>query len=189
MTEKRDWSRVEKVMNPIAAPSKQAPEQQNVIIETGHRDTPAPLIVAPKLDDQDFLVKWKAGRISRKAALEAMQTHYDSQLDVFRETMAQKVKVQKTKLGLIAEEYLNSLDSEHLERLQQFGMRNTATRWKAITDLTDAAVAKINEVQSKDWPDALINETIAQILDLRKRVVAELVKELGSEHDSRGSGA
>jgi len=188
MADKKDWSRVEQVMNPVPKQAKPTGEPPNTLVETGHRDTPAALSVAPRLEDQDFLVKWKAGRISRKAALEAMQTHYDAQLDVFRETMAQKVKVQKTKVGLIAEEYLNALDSEHLERLQQFGMRNTATRWKAITDLTDAAVAKINEIQAKEWPDSLINETIGQILELRKRVVGELVKELGSEHDRPEAG-
>jgi len=92
------------------------------------------------------------------------------------------VKVHKTRIGVAAEEYLRTLDSKHLELLTELGMRNAATRWKAVTDLTDMAVAKINEVEAKDWPPRLIDDTIEKIFAVRERVANEIMKELGIEH-------
>ena len=53
---------------------------------------------------------------------------------------------------------------------------------KAVTDLTDMAVAKVNEVKGKNWPESLVRDTIAKIFELRERVANEIMKELGIEH-------
>ena len=117
-------------------------------------EIPAPLIV-PRPDlvaSQGILAKLKANQLGRKAALDQLQVQYSGQLDVLKETVSQAVKVHKTRIGVAAEEYLRTLDSKHLELLTQLGMRNAATRWKAVTDLTDMAVAKINEVEGRNGP-------------------------------------
>jgi len=85
-------------------------------------------------------------------------------------------------MGLLAEEYLKKLDAKHLEVLAQLGMRNASTRWKAVTDLTDMAVAQVREVEGKEWPEKLIKNTVEKVFALRERVAAEIMKELGSEY-------
>ena len=45
--------------------------------------------------------------------------------------------------------------------------------------LETAAVELIREVQQKDWPPTLIENTSGQLLELKKRAVAEIMSELG----------
>jgi hypothetical protein len=187
--DKPDWSRVESIVKsgkfPLSPKPENAPGEALVPVEQQGLPTPlAAMTTKPKLTEQGLLMQWKAGKLDRKVTLAALESQYDGQLDVLRETITQAVKVQKTKVGMIAEEYLKNLDAKHLEVLEELGIRNVAKRWKAVTDLNDMAVSKINEVQTKKWPDSLIDETIAQILATRKRVVGEILKELGSEYES-----
>lgn len=98
-----------------------------------------------------------------------------------RAQLSAGLRVHKSKLDLQAEEYLKSLDAQHLEVLGQLGIRNAVTRWKAIMELNDMAVAKIKEVQEKQWPESLIDETIGQILAVKNRVAAEVMREFGAE--------
>ena len=41
---------------------------------------------------------------------------------------------------------------------------------------------KVREVEGKDWPPSLIQDTVQKIFALRERVAAEIMKELGIEH-------
>jgi hypothetical protein len=53
-----------------------------------------------------------------------------------------------------------------------------------VTDLTDRAVARIAEVQAKNWPESLINQTIGEIMTTRQRVASEIMRELGAEYSN-----
>jgi hypothetical protein len=156
--------------------------------------TPAPIrstelaeanaINVPELKAPDgILSQFKANLIKRKAAMTALQTHYDSQLDVLTHTLAKAAQVEKSRADVMAEEYLNELDAKHLEVLAQLGMRNKQTRERALLELTDQTVARMRDVMAKDWPQELIEETISDLLALRKKVLAEILKELGSAYD------
>jgi F0F1-type ATP synthase membrane subunit b/b' len=138
-------------------------------------------IALPVEQPRDFISKLKANSKNRKAMMEALDAHYASQLDGLRAQLSAGLRVHKTKLDLQAEEYLKSLDAQHLEVLGQLGIRNAATRWKAIMELNDMAVAKIREVQEKQWPESLIDETVSQILAVKNRVAGEVMREFGAE--------
>ena len=184
---KKDWSRVDSVLSskpPPATPGQLARTPEATLAPAENFAAPTPLMV-PQPDlmaSQGFIAKFKANQLGRKAMLEQLQTQYNGQLEVLKETVSQAVKVHKSRIGVAAEEYLRTLDSKHLELLTQLGMRNAATRWKAVTDLTDMAVAKINEVESKNWPQRFIDDTIEKIFTVRERVAGEIMKELGIEH-------
>jgi hypothetical protein len=120
--------------------------------------------------------------MERKAALRALEEQYNGQLDFLKHNIAEQVKVGKTRVSVAAEEYLKALDATHLNVLNQLGMRNAATRWNAVTELTELAVAKVKEVEGKQWPPSLIKDTIQKIFALRERVAAEIMRELGIEH-------
>jgi hypothetical protein len=189
LANKKDWSRVESLLTandptPASTPGQLVRTRDPALVPAENSEIPAPLIV-PRPDlmgSQGILARLKANQLGRKAALEQLQVQYSGQLDVLKETVSQAVKVHKTRIGVAAEEYLRTLDSKHLELLTQLGMRNAATRWKAVTDLTDMAVAKINEVEGKNWPQRFIDDTINKIFAVRERVANEIMKELGSDH-------
>jgi len=188
---KKDWSRVDGLLGakdptPAPTPGQLVRTHDPALVPAENSEIPAPLIV-PRPDlmaSQGILARLKANQLGRKSALEQLQVQYNGQLDVLKETVSQAVKVHKTRIGVAAEEYLRTLDSKHLELLTQLGMRNAATRWKAVTDLTDMAVAKINEVEGKNWPQRFIDDTINKIFEVRERVAGEIMKELGIEHST-----
>lgn len=183
-----DWSRVERINNPKPAAPPPPPAGQSRELVPAPPQLPAvappPVqgsVAVPFETPKDLLSRIKANSKNRKAMMEALDVHYATQLDGLRAQLSAGLKVHKSKLDLQAEEYLKSLDAQHLEVLGQLGIRNAATRWKAITELTDLAVAKIKEVQEKQWPESLIDETISQILSLKNRVAAEVMREFGAE--------
>ena len=185
---KVDWSLVESVINSDKLATteigKAAGPSERVLVPTEHSSVPVALTIpAPSSDEsRGILVQWKAKQLGRRAALEAVAAQYESKLEILKHTLTEAVHVQKTRVDVAAKEYLERLDAQHLELLAQFGMRNAATRWKAVTDLTDMAVAQFKEVQGKEWPEWLVKDTIAKIFALRERVAGEIMKELGIEH-------
>lgn len=185
-SEKKDWSRVDSLLaSREPAGLSHAKETELIPLQAeGSSDIPTPLIV-PRPDlmaSQGIIAKLQANNLGRKAGLAQLQVQYNGQLEVLKETISQAVKVHKTRIGVAAEEYLRTLDSKHLELLTQLGMRNASTRWKAVTDLTDMTVAKIKEVEGKDWPKNFIDDTLEKIFALRERVSNEIMKELGTEY-------
>ncbi len=90
--------------------------------------------------------------------------------------------MKKTQADVLAKEYLSELDARHLEVLTEIGLRNKDTREKALLELTDRTVEKLREVQAKDWPEALIEDTIDKLLGLRQRLVDEILEELGGDY-------
>jgi len=180
----QDWSRVERLNNP-----KPGASESKAIVPTSSQPN-LPAVVAPPAPGSiafpieqptDFISKLKANSKNRKAMMEALDAHYASKLEGLRAQLSAGLRVHKTKLDLQAEEYLKSLDAQHLEVLGQLGIRNADTRWKAIMELNDLAVAKIKEVQEKQWPESLIDEAVSQILAVKNRVAAEVMREFGAE--------
>lgn len=188
---KRDWRHADSILDAKGSPATSLPvpvdhSLESTLTPDDRSMVPAPLIV-PRPDliaSQGILAKLKANQLGRKAAVEQLQVQYSGQLDALKETVSQAVKVHKTRIAVAAEEYLRTLDSKHLELLTQLGMRNAATRWKAVTDLTDMAVAKIKEIEGKDWPQRFIDDTMAKVFEVRERVANEIMKELGTEHSA-----
>lgn len=185
--QKTDWSRVNSQL------VKHSDPQRNISPGNESRDNlpadlPAPSqIEVPEMTaPAGILTQFKENRIKRKSALAALQTHYDKQLDVLTHTLSRVGQVEKARADVIAEEYLKELDAKHLEVLVELGMRNKQTRERALLELTDQTVKTIQDVMAKDWPEELISETINQLFSLRKRVIAELLKELGSDYATDG---
>ncbi len=183
-----DWSLAESVLNSEKLPTCELRNGvgpcERQLVPAEHSSVPVALTIpAPTSDEsQGILVQWKAKQLGRKAALEAVAAQYESKLEILKHTLTEAVHVQKTRVDVAAKEYLERLDAKHLELLAQFGMRNAATRWKAVTDLTDMAVVQVRQVQGKEWPEPLVKDTISKIFALRERVAGEIMKELGIEH-------
>jgi hypothetical protein len=182
---KTDWKKTEDLILRSSLPPAE-------IDDSGEESTggelsvrPAMPIAAPIPDAkavQGILAQWKSNNLERSAALAALKENYSSQLDVLKHCLTAAARVKKTQADVMAEEYLKELDARHLEVLTEIGLRNKDTREKALLELTDRTVEKLREVQGKDWPEALIEDTIQKLLGLRERLVAEILEELGREY-------
>jgi hypothetical protein len=152
----------------IASPAKQA-------LVPSPLDAPLP---DPK-EKGGFLERLQKGQIDRRTAVSEFQDRCDAQLEALRFQLRKAVSVSNARADLVAEEYLKGLDAEHLEVLADLGLRNTRTRAESLKSVTDMIVQQMKEVQEKDWPAALIDSTIDELLALRARTCAELMRELG----------
>ena len=184
---KKDWSRVEAIIKEKDS-SKSSPAIEGTLVplptEPAAVATSVSVPSPQDVESQGFLTKYKAGQLQRKAVLSALEQHYNSQLDVMKHSILESAKVRKVQISNAAEQSLKVLDEKHLEVLAQLGIRNADARWKHVTDLTDRAVARIAEVQAKNWPESLINETIGDIMTTRQRVASEIMRELGAEYSN-----
>jgi hypothetical protein len=175
-----DWSRVESRMK-----SKERSEQVAYPLERAEGSHPiVPTDLTVPLPDTEatrgILMQWKRNQIDRKTALQAIQSQYDSQLDALRYHLRKAVSVSHARADRTAEEFLKKLDSEHIQILKDLGLRNAETRASALIEVRDMIAAKLGEVQKKKWPQPLVDRTIDDLLDLEKRVCAEMMKELGA---------
>jgi hypothetical protein len=183
-----DWSRVE---TRSKARSKEGGTSESELVvypleraENAPTHSIVPAAVAVTLPDTEtprgILLQWKKNKIDRRTALQAIQAQYDSQLDALRYQLQKAVSVSNARADRLAEEFLKKLDSEHIQVLKDLGLRNAETRATALIEVRDMIAAKLKEVQTKKWPPSLVDRTIDDLLDLEKRVCAEMMKELGS---------
>lgn len=181
-----DWSFIDEQI------SKQHSEPQNALTPTTNRRSELTeskdsiSMQVPELSVPDGLLsQFKANQIKRKSALAALQTHYDSQIDVLKHTLSRAAQVEKSRADVTASQFLKELDSKYLEVLAQLGMRNKDTREKAILDLTDQTAVRLQEVQGKNWPQQFKDSIIDQLMSLHQRYIDEIVADLGSEYEDK----
>jgi hypothetical protein len=177
---KTDWSFLESMRNPEKRETERASRASGRadLVPVDNSDVPAPISPAvPNTDSLGILMRWKKKGLEKKAAVRELETFYEKRLEVLAYKLERAGEVEKARSHLIAEEYLKELDSKHLEVLSEIGLRNKDTRERGLLQLTDMTVARIKEVHEKDWPPAIVNETIQELFALRKRYVAEMMRE------------
>ncbi len=125
-----------------------------------------------------LIAQYQQKHLSRKATVQALKLRYESELDALQHRLNKACQIEKSRADVMADEYLKELDAQHLKVLSDLGLRNKETREKALLRLTESTVERLKEVQNKDWPPSLIDETIQEIFALRKRAVAEIMNEI-----------
>lgn len=144
----------------------------------------APAAITVPLPDTEsprgILMQWKKNQLDRTTALQAIQAQYNAQLDALRYHLGKAVSVSNARADRIAEEFLKKLDSEHIQILKELGLRNAETRATALIEVREMIFIKLKELETKKWPQPLVDRTIRDLFDLEKRVCAEMMKELGA---------
>jgi hypothetical protein len=181
------WKRVEDRMKPKDEPTS---ESQGALYPIGQTElgpalpnVPAPISVPlPDMESQrGILMQWKKNQIDRQTALKGIQAQYDAQLEALSYHLKRAVTVSNARADRMAEEFLKKLDSEHIQILKDLGLRNAETRATALIEVRDMVYAKLKEVQTKKWPQPLVDRTIDDLIDLEKRVCGEMMTELGAQ--------
>lgn len=126
-----------------------------------------------------FRTRIAAGALSRKAALQELHATYEARLEYLNKKLDTAVQVGKAQLEVQANEYLRELEAKHLEALAEIGIRNEDARARALIKLNDHTVERIREVQNRDWPDVMIQDTIKQILSRQSQTARKIMAELG----------
>lgn len=181
-----DWSRFESV---VRSKEGRPQEYEEVTYPLERAESPRTEVTAPteltvalpNIDEyRGILFEWKKGKIDRNSTLKALQAHYDAQLDALQYHLGKAVSVSNARADVIAEEFLEKLNAEHMEIMKELGLRNLKSRATALIEVQDMIVAKVREVQAKNWPPSSIERTLADLSELGRRGCAQMMKELGA---------
>jgi hypothetical protein len=163
-------------LKPLEVQSNSVGNQEPSLAVPEALEIRAPLVNGPG----GLIMRLRKNQIDRKAALDALQSHYNAQLDLLGYQLRSAVTVSKARADRIAEEFLSKLDSEHIEVLKELGLRNAEVRAAAMIQARDMIAKKLREVQDKDWPEKLVERAIDDLLELERRVCSEMMRELGT---------
>jgi hypothetical protein len=174
LPEKSDWSKVDKQL-------KSDPE--------GTQDLPVPSLGGPEGGAQHPLIErfgnpkgvileFKANRIQRRHALEALKEYHNGQLTVARTQIQEAVRIRTAEARQQAEQYLARIDTEYIQYLAALGMRNVDERQRMLIRLHEQTSTNLKQVLDADWPEKLRERSIDQIMELHDRFAAKLTREL-----------
>ena len=126
-------------LKPLEVQSNSGGNQEPSLAVPEALEIRAPLVNGPG----GLIMRLRKNQIDRKAALDALQSHYNAQLDLLGYQLRSAVTVSKARADRIAEEFLSKLDSEHIEVLKELGLRNAEVRAAAMIQARDMIAKKL----------------------------------------------
>ncbi len=104
-----------------------------------------------------------------------------AQLDATKHQLSEVARVRKAQATVIAEQFIRALDQRHLEYLTSLGLRNLEVRQRALIEVGDQTTAMLRELETRDWPQHLIDKTIQSVVELHARFFEKIMAELGQQ--------
>ncbi len=126
-----------------------------------------------------MVANFKANQVKKKAALNAVEVWYSKSLDVFKHRLSEVAKVRKEEATVMAKQALMDLDAHHLDYLLRLGLQNERARREALVRLGDETAASLKEIDTKDWPAELIEQTIAGVFLRHQAFFSKITAEIG----------
>jgi hypothetical protein len=128
---------------------------------------------------EGMVASFKAGRIQRKAAVAFLNEFYDRQLEAAKHHLSEAVRIRRAQSTQAAEQFLQLINSQHVDFLNQIGLRNFRAAGDALTELAKTTHDLLQQVASANLPDMLAQDTVESILARYKRFRDKLTQELG----------
>lgn len=153
---------------PLAVPESLRPHSEAV--------TPAPV----KKPD-GVVASYKANKIERKAALAQLDVWYEAQLEVTKTRLAEVVRVRKAEATVLAEQFLRSLNDQHLQFLTDLGLRSERARSDALLKLGDQTTETMRQLQGRDWPPEMVEEMLGVVIARHRAFMKKLSHDLGEQ--------
>lgn len=139
----------------------------------------SPEVISQMHEPQGILMRFRSNKISRDAALKALQASHEGRLTVLQHGITETVKMRKIEIDNRVGEYLTTLDAEHLKVLAELGLRNVDIRLAACKRLGDLVDAAVKEATATDWLDEMKQKAIDGAFALYHREHAKIMEELG----------
>lgn len=125
--------------------------------------------------------RYRARQIDRRVARAYWEQYYDAKLELVRHELKEAVRAKSAEMTAKVERVLMQLNDAHLQFLAELGLKNIAQRQKILIQLQEQTSRQMQEVLNRDWPQALKNQTIDQLLAMSKSFAEKLHRELGVE--------
>jgi len=177
-----DWSTVDLVSHKRASSTALPLHPDRPLDVPASIQPPAEEVARPDGDTarpEGIVMQYRANQLAKKAAVQHLSLWYRAQLDVARHRLGEVARVRKAEATLLAEQFLQSINSQHLQFLTDLGLRSEETRNRALLALGDQTAQALREIQRRDWPASMIEVTINAVLERHQRFFEKLVRELG----------
>jgi len=116
-----------------------------------------------------IIARVQSDQIKRKAGLSFDREWYEAQLKVSKHQLQKAVELKIKETDADVERLLTDISRKHLEYLTEMGLRNSDQREEALERLSDQTATRIKRLQSKDWPEMLMEQTINGVIELHQR--------------------
>jgi hypothetical protein len=137
--------------------------------------SPPNLIANP----EGIIARFKMNQVAKKAAISHLESWYGAQLDVVRHQLSEVARAKKAETTLLADQFLSSINAQHLSFLADLGLKNEGARSAALIKLADQTAATLKEIATRDWPESIREQTINGVIERNQRFFSKLVNELG----------
>lgn len=172
---KTDWSKVHTTVQ-RAAHSEIIPLAASETLPTLN----APGDVGQEVTAPDGIIhKYKANKVAKRAAIAHLETWYASRLEVAKHHLTEVARVRKAESTMVADQFLRHLNAQNLEYLTTLGLANESVRSRALLALNDQTSETLKQIQTRDWPEPLIDSAIHGVLERQKKFMDKLINELG----------
>lgn len=177
--EKRDWSEIESAMQ-----DDEDDLPQGSMAPDAAGDAPTPVEKRSE-EVKGILAKFQKNQIERRTAIAEIEEWYEGRLEIAEEKIKQAVKVHKAEARKSAERFLGRIDAEHLDFMQELGLRNADRRQKALNDLYRQTTENLESIQNADMPEPMVDEAVTDLMDIHRRFAEKLKRELSEDTDRK----
>ncbi len=134
-----------------------------------------------------LVTRFRERSIRQEAALAGVRKVMAAQLEVLDHYLANAVQVKRSRLDVEVKEFLAALDAEHIRLLNQFDVRNLATRAKTLAELSETYLAAVRDMRDRNWPPSMLSETLAALNAIRIRIATQVAEDFPSRYGSAGA--
>ncbi len=125
-------------------------------------------------------------RREKKEIARSKYVRVEKNLELLEHQLEIDARLEASKSRLETEDELKRNNLKQLEVSAESRIRRTASMEQAIVVFTQMTADAIEQIQQKDWPPQLVNETTVRILQLRKRTNESILA--NDEAEKRGLG-
>lgn len=111
----------------------------------------------------DFIGRFKAGAIDRRAALQQIRAVHEAQLEAVEHALKRAVDVERERVDIIAKKYIFEITEEYLRDMQSMGIHNYKARMETLLKLNEQAAQLLRQAEAQDVPPRMREKTIESI--------------------------
>jgi len=125
----------------------------------------------------DLIGRFKRNAIDRKAALSALRSMYEAQLDAAKHALTRAVDVEKKRIDTVADKYIFQITEEYLRNMRELGLQNFDSRMQTLLQLNEKMASLIQQAEAQNVPPSVRDTTISNIYKKYKEFSDKLMEE------------
>jgi hypothetical protein len=125
----------------------------------------------------DIIGRFQRNAIDRRAALEALRSMHDAQLEAARHALRRAVDVEKQRIDTVANRYIFQITEEYLRNMRELGLQNFESRMDTMLQLNATAARLLEKALAQDVPPSFRDATIENIQKKHKEFCDRLMED------------